>query len=158
MGVHQLVHGTKKLHNPQHQQQQQQPGEEKQQLQQVPVVPGDLARGIAGRPMKETPALIGAQRAHVECNVPVDDSLVAYWNDPVGTRDANFNTVFNSQQRQQQQQQETPPQKQYITFSPDPGGWNNVSMIFSIHVCAAAAIVFSLGSRLRCLTLSCWLM
>lgn len=75
-----------------------------------------LARGLAGRPMEETPALIGAQRAHIECDLPVDS--LAYWNNPVGERDKNYKSPFKPK---------LPPGKvQYITFSPDRGGWNNV--------------------------------
>ena len=75
-----------------------------------------LARGLAGRPMEETPALIGAQRAHIECDLPVDS--LAYWNNPIGDRDKNYESPFKPK---------LPPGKvQYITFSPDRGGWNNV--------------------------------
>ena len=51
------------------------------------------ARGIAGRPMPETPALEGARRAHIECDVNVDSS--SYWNDPTGERDQNFVSPFH---------------------------------------------------------------
>jgi hypothetical protein len=118
VGVHQLVHVTKQLHS------QQQHPVEKTRPQGSPLA---VSSGVTGKlPMMNKddttpPALIGAKRAHVQCNVPIDDSRVAYWNDPVGVRDAHFTTGFNSQQ--QHEQQET----QYITFSPDPGGWNNVS-------------------------------
>ncbi len=44
-----------------------------------------MARGVAGRPANETPALDGASRAHIECDINVDS--LAYWNDPQGTRD-----------------------------------------------------------------------
>jgi hypothetical protein len=49
-------------------------------------------RGVAGRPMSETPALEGASRAHIECDVNVDS--LAYWNDPQGTRDREFASPF----------------------------------------------------------------
>lgn len=51
-----------------------------------------VARGLAGRPANETPALDGASRAHIECDVNVDS--LAYWNDPQGTRDVNFKSPF----------------------------------------------------------------
>lgn len=51
-----------------------------------------LARGLAGRPMSDTPALIGAKRATIECNVDVN--TLAYWNDPQGDRDVQFRSPF----------------------------------------------------------------
>ena len=75
-----------------------------------------LARGLAGRPMEETPALIGAQRAHVECDIPVDS--LAYWNNPIGDRDENYVPPFKPKL--------SPGKIQYITFTPDRGGWNNI--------------------------------
>lgn len=51
-----------------------------------------VARGVAGRPASETPALDGASRAHIECDINVDS--LAYWNDPQGTRDVNFKSPF----------------------------------------------------------------
>lgn len=51
-----------------------------------------LARGVAGRPMEQTPALVGARRGHIECDVNVDS--LAYWNDPQGDRDVHFSSPF----------------------------------------------------------------
>ncbi len=51
-----------------------------------------LSRGVAGRPASKTPALTGASRAHIECDVNVDS--LAYWNDPQGTRDQEFVSPF----------------------------------------------------------------
>jgi hypothetical protein len=51
-----------------------------------------VARGVAGRPANETPALDGASRAHIECDINVDS--LAYWNDPQGTRDLSFKSPF----------------------------------------------------------------
>ena len=45
-----------------------------------------------GRPANETPALDGASRAHIECDINVDS--LAYWNDPQGTRDLSFKSPF----------------------------------------------------------------
>lgn len=50
-----------------------------------------VARGVAGRPADETPALNGASRAHIECDINVDS--LAYWNNP-GFRDVNFKSPF----------------------------------------------------------------
>lgn len=51
-----------------------------------------VSRGVAGRPMPETPALIGAKRGHIQCDINVDS--LAYWNSPQGTRDAEFRSPF----------------------------------------------------------------
>lgn len=51
-----------------------------------------VARGFSGRPANETPAVAGASRAHIECDVNVDS--LAYWNDPQGTRDVDFKSPF----------------------------------------------------------------
>jgi hypothetical protein len=51
-----------------------------------------MARGLAGRPSSETPALNGGSRAHIECDINVDS--LAYWNDPQGTRDVNYKSPF----------------------------------------------------------------
>jgi hypothetical protein len=82
-----------------------------------------VARGVAGRKMAQTPAVIGAKRAHVECDVNVDS--LAYWNDPIGTRDQEFVSPFASEG--------------YISFAPDRGGWNNVRMSMEIIFVIAAA-------------------
>ena len=84
-----------------------------------------LARGVSGLPMSQTPALIGAGRAHIECDVNVDD--MAYWNDPQGTRDQEFVSPFLT------------PKDSYLTFEPDPGGWNNIRMSMEIIFVLAAA-------------------
>lgn len=47
---------------------------------------------MAGRPLDQTPAIKGASRAHIECDVNVDS--LAYWNDPQGTRDQSFQSPF----------------------------------------------------------------
>lgn len=89
-----------------------------------------VARGVAGRPMDQTPALQGARRAHIDCDIPVD--ALAYWNDPVGERDLHYTTPFRSKNL-------SPGQIQYITFTPDRGGWNNVRMSMEIIFVLAAA-------------------
>jgi hypothetical protein len=45
--------------------------------------------------MSETPALEGARRAHIECEINVDS--LAYWNDPTGEKDQNFVSPFETQ-------------------------------------------------------------
>ena len=51
----------------------------------------NLGRGVSGLPMSQTPALIGAKRGHVECDVDVDQ--LAYWN-MQGERDNEFKSPF----------------------------------------------------------------
>lgn len=86
-----------------------------------------LARGAAGLPMSQTPALIGARPGHIECDINVDD--MAYWNDPQGNIDRDFQSPFAT----------SSPENNYITFEPDPGGWNNIRMSTEIFFVMAAA-------------------
>lgn len=88
-----------------------------------------VARGLAGRPLEKTPALEGARRGHIDCDLPVDG--LAYWNDPVGRRDRDYETPFKPKLES--------GQLQYITFTPDRGGWNNVRMSMEIIFVIAAA-------------------
>ncbi len=53
------------------------------------------------------PALIGAKRGHVQCDVNVDD--LVYWNDPQGHEDVKFRAPFSNDDGK----------RQYITFEPD---------------------------------------
>jgi hypothetical protein len=91
--------------------------------------PSHLDRGVSGLPMSETPALIGAKRGYIkECDVNVNS--LAYWNDPQGDFDANFDrgAPFHAT-----------GSKRYLTFEPDSGGWNNVRMsLENIFVFCAA--------------------
>lgn len=90
-----------------------------------------LARGVSGLPMAQTPALIGAQRGHIQCEVDVD--FLAYWNEPQGTLDRSFLSPFAA---------ETNPKNarpKYVTFETDAGGWNNIRMSMEIVVVFALA-------------------
>jgi hypothetical protein len=69
-----------------------------------------VARGVAGRPEGITPAVVGAKRAHIECEINVDS--LAYWNNPQGTRDDEFVSPFRV----------SDPDRYYMTFNPDKGG------------------------------------
>jgi hypothetical protein len=89
-----------------------------------------LARGVAGLPMSQTPALDGAKWGHIECDVDVDE--YAYWNDPQGERDQNFESPFA------QTADDELNNKRYLTFEPDPGGWNNIRMSMEIIFSLAA--------------------
>ena len=83
-----------------------------------------LARGAAGLPASKTPALIGARPGHVSCDVNVDE--IVYWNDPQGDRDKQFVSPFATEPNH------------YLTFEPDPGGWNNIRMSMEIIFVLAA--------------------
>jgi GDP-fucose protein O-fucosyltransferase len=85
-----------------------------------------VARGVAGSPIEQTPALVDAVRAHIDCDVNVD--TLAYWNDPIGTRDLEFTSPFAVRD-----------DVKYISFAPDRGGWNNVRMSMEIIFVIAAA-------------------
>mmetsp|Transcript_3422 Transcript_3422/g.7374 ORF Transcript_3422/g.7374 Transcript_3422/m.7374 type:complete len:1165 (-) Transcript_3422:1622-5116(-) len=96
-----------------------------------------LARGVVGLPMSQTPALEGAKWGHVECDVDVDD--VAYWNEPQGTRDQNFVSPFGRQADDKPNADGAEKRKpKYMTFEPDPGGWNNIRMSMEIIFIFAA--------------------
>lgn len=86
-----------------------------------------LSRGLAGRPEADTPALVGASRGTIDCDINVDS--LAYWNDPQGTRDENFISPFTPKGNDEK----------YITFTMDRGGWNNVRMSMEIIFVIAAA-------------------
>ena len=89
------------------------------------------ARGISGLPMGQTPALSGASRGKIECDVDVD--ALAYWNDPQGDRDRSFRSPFADPPSQ------TLLDTKYVTFQPDSGGWNNIRMSMeNIFIIAAA--------------------
>jgi hypothetical protein len=94
-----------------------------------------LARGVAGLPMSKTPALVGARWGHIECDVDVDD--LAYWNDPQGVRDQNFVSPFAVPMDNGEDEKN---KKRYLTFEPDPGGWNNVRMSMEVIFVMAAAM------------------
>jgi hypothetical protein len=104
-----------------------------------------VARGVAGRPREQTPSVSGAaSRAHVECPELSVDSL-AYWNDPVGELDMGFQSPFRVDNR------ESPDganNEHYISFSPDRGGWNNVSHCWSFLCFFLFVVVFTSS---RCL-------
>ena len=85
-----------------------------------------VARGVAGRALSQTPALNGATRAHIECDVNVDS--LAYWNDLTGEKDRNFESPF-----------QTDGEEKFISFSVDRGGWNNIRMSMEIIFVIAAA-------------------
>ena len=88
-----------------------------------------LARGYSGLPMDKTPALVGAKRGSVDCDVNVND--LVYWNSPQGTRDEEFESPFKVE--------DLPGKAKYLTFEPDPGGFNNIRMsLENILVIAAA--------------------
>ena len=59
---------------------------------------------------------------------PLYNSAMAYWNSPQGTRDEQFISPFK-----------VTGKRKYITFEPDPGGFNNIRMSAEIVFVIAAA-------------------
>jgi hypothetical protein len=76
----------------------------------------NLGRGVAGMPLAQTPALLGATRGTFVCDADVDVEKMVYWNQPQGLRDREFQTAFRA------------PEEKFLTFEPDCGGWNNIRM------------------------------
>jgi len=88
-----------------------------------------LARGIAGLPMSQTPALEGAHRGSIQCNGTVNANALAYWNEPQGERDVNFVSPFAVKDGTEK----------YLSFEMDVGGWNNIRMsLENIFIIAVA--------------------
>lgn len=98
---------------------------DRREARQPPIPQEDLGRGVSGLPMEETPALVGAKRGHIRCDMDVDD--LAYWNDPQGKRDVEFRGHYQE------------PANRYLTFEADCGGWNNIRMSLEIILVLAAA-------------------
>lgn len=96
--------------------------------------PLHLARGFSGLPLEKTPALIGATRGRISCDVDVNS--LAYWNDPQGTRDRDFISPFCQSKSRDKQQ--------YITFWQDPGRFNNMRMALEIIMVFAGKLPLSL--------------
>lgn len=90
-----------------------------------------LARGVNKLPLSRTPALIGAGRGHIECDVPVDEERLAFWSSPQGDRDQVFDSPFRPKDSKEKEY--------YLTFQPDRGGWNNIRMSMEILFVMAAA-------------------
>mmetsp|Transcript_5154 Transcript_5154/g.7699 ORF Transcript_5154/g.7699 Transcript_5154/m.7699 type:complete len:384 (-) Transcript_5154:958-2109(-) len=90
-----------------------------------------LARGLAGLPFSQTPALEGAKRATITCDDPtINANFLAYWNEPQGTQDVEFESPFAVDQN---------GEEKYLTFEPDRGGWNNIRMTLEIIFIIALA-------------------
>ena len=111
------------------------------------------ARGFSGMPPNQTPALVGARRGHINCKdthpavESVISSMLAFWNDPVGTRDYNAglpNVISHPfiMPPLSMEEAKTPKisRRRYLTFETDAGGWNNIRMSFENTVVLAAAM------------------
>lgn len=81
-----------------------------------------LARGYSGLPMEKTPALVGAKRGSIQCDIDADISSLAYWNSPQGSRDEAFVSPFNVPSS-------TEGKRKYLTFEADQGGFNNIRCV-----------------------------
>ena len=86
--------------------------------------------------MSETPALVGASRGTISCDINVDS--LAYWNDPQGTRDRDFVSPFR--------QSTTADKEQYMTFWQDAGRFNNIRMSLEILMVFAGKSCFVIRS------------
>lgn len=93
--------------------------------------PTHLARGVSGLPLPQTPALMGASRGRINCDVKVDS--LAYWNDPQGYTDRHFVSSFRPST--------TTGHQQYITFWQDAGRFNNIRMSMEIVMVFAGMCV-----------------
>jgi len=135
----------------------------------TPISRTRTARAFSGLPPDQTPALNGAKRGTISC-LDVDprinevlSSMLAFWNEPRGTRDVLVeyysDETMKKKQEQQQQEQQHPfipkpldnhlnhqnllqtvksSRRRYLTFEPDTGGWNNARISFEIVVLLAA--------------------
>ena len=110
--------------------------------------PASLARGVVGLPLDQTPDLEGAKRGHIQCEVDVD--FLAYWNDPVGKPDIEFESPHISPRAKEEEQ--------YLTFELDCGGWNNLRMsmetVFVLAMITGRTLVLPPEAHLYLLTKS----
>jgi len=77
----------------------------------------------------------GSKLGTIQCDENVS-SLISYWNDPLSETDRNFQSPFwdNSSESNA-----LDAKTKYLSFEPDPGGWNNIRMEFEIMFVLAAA-------------------
>jgi len=134
----------------------------------TPIPRTQTSRGFSGLlPSQTTPpaALTGALRGTIHC--PNTDpqinellsSMMAFWNEPRGTRDdlAEYYYIDQNNGNQQQQHPFIPKpldtfdlrhttimdvvrtkRRRYLTFEPDTGGWNNLRISFENVLILAA--------------------
>jgi len=96
-----------------------------------------IGRGLSGLPPNMTPALKGASRGRISCDVDVDS--LAYWNNPQGYLDRDFVSPFLGESGAVDGAvvDQTKATK-YIAFGLDQGGWNNIRMTLeTIFIIAA---------------------
>lgn len=128
----------------------------------TPIPRTRTARGFSGLPLNQTPALTGAMRGTISCPDvdprinEVMSSMLAFWNDPIGTRDVSAKYYLENSTTQKQQHPFIPKpldnnlnrdnllqtvkssRRRYLTFEPDTGGFNNKRMSFEIILVLAA--------------------
>ena len=75
----------------------------------------------------------GSERGRIKCDEDISN-LVSYWNDPRSDADRQFQSPF-----QNAAYTTKPNRTRYLSFEPDPGGWNNIRMAFEIQAVLAAA-------------------
>ena len=119
----------------------------------APIPLERTVRGFSGLPPDQTPALSGSRRGHIHCQdtLPavegVLSSMLAFWNDPPGTRDrdAGYPNVephpfVAPPLSREEAKNPKVSRRRYLTFEPDGGGWNNLRMSFECIVVFAAVM------------------
>jgi hypothetical protein len=142
-----------------------------------PIPRTHTSRGFSGRYTRgddQPPsALQGAMRGTISCPDVIDprinevlSSMLAFWNEPRGTRDALAQYVYSDDNgedttprlRKQREEHQHPfipkpllgkvdsqnllqtiksSRRRYLTFEPDGGGWNNMRIAFEVVVILA---------------------
>ena len=123
-----------------------------------PIDRSNTARGFSGLPPDQTPALEGAKRGTISCPDvdprinEVISSMLAFWNEPRGTRDVH-GEYYSAQSTDEKPQQhpfipkplehltkenllETiqTSRRRYLTFEPDRGAFNNIAIPMSCRL------------------------
>ena len=126
-----------------------------------PIPPERTARGFSGIHPDLSPALIGAKRGSIHCpDMPPEvetvlSSMLAFWNDPVGTRDydaggpSDPHVFIPPPLSREAAKFPRASRRRYLTFEADTGGWNNLRISLE-NIIVLAAIS---GRTVRCIRL-----
>lgn len=80
----------------------------------------------------------GSARGTVRCDVDVS-SFMSYWDDPLSDADRLFRSPFLENPLTLDELNTKPKERRYLSFEPDPGGFNNIRIEFEIMFVFAAA-------------------